>query len=371
MDRIFLAADAGQPDAPVVVRGRDRARELAWADPTLRAHEGRSARGVLEAAAASVAAAVGAPGAAVAFYPGAAAALSAAVAGLPAGRMVAVGATDRLLLRTAAEARAAVAGANTAIIEVDRAGRLELEGVQQALRDGATAVATSVGNQEVGTLQPVAGIAAVCRADGALLVLDATMAAGRAPLPSQWDVLVLDARSWAGGAAVAAVVARPEAGWTAPPAADGPPQLPWLSPAVADCAAAALGLETAVAGLAARAATDMSLTGFLRERLAELPDVQVHGDPQDRLPHVVGFSALYVDAEALLLALDRRGIAVASGSACAAESGQPSHVLAAMGALTSGNVRVTLPIGATEADIAALVAVLPQSLADLRAEAGL
>ena len=69
------------------------------------------------------------------------------------------------------------------------------------------------------------------------------------------------------------------------------------------------------------------------------------GDPVERLPHVVTFSALYVDGESLVDALDRRGMVVASGSACTSSGLEPSHVLAAMGALTHGNVRVTLPLG--------------------------
>ena len=72
----------------------------------------------------------------------------------------------------------------------------------------------------------------------------------------------------------------------------------------------------------------------------------VVGDPVDRLPHVVTFSCLFVDGEALVHELDRRGFAVASGSACTASTLEPSHVLAAMGVLTHGNVRVTLPLAA-------------------------
>ena len=74
-----------------------------------------------------------------------------------------------------------------------------------------------------------------------------------------------------------------------------------------------------------------------------VPDSVVHGDPEARLPHIVTFSCLYVDGEALVTELDRAGFSVSSGSACVADTRQPSHVLAAMGALTHGNVRVSLP----------------------------
>ena len=78
------------------------------------------------------------------------------------------------------------------------------------------------------------------------------------------------------------------------------------------------------------------------------------------------FSCLYVEGEALVTELDRRGFAVSSGSACTASSLEPSHVLAAMGALTHGNVRVSLARGTTEADVERLLAVLPGVVASLR-----
>jgi cysteine desulfurase len=103
---------------------------------------------------------------------------------------------------------------------------------------------------------------------------------------------------------------------------------------------------------------------------ATVPDVEVLGDPDDRLPHLVTFSCLYVDGEALLTALDRRGFAVSSGSSCTASTLEPSHVLVAMGALTSGNVRVSLHEASTDAEIDAFLAVLPSVVAEVRAELG-
>ena len=96
----------------------------------------------------------------------------------------------------------------------------------------------------------------------------------------------------------------------------------------------------------------------------------MHGDPFDRLPHVVTFSCLYVDGEALLGELEKFGIAVGSGSACTSESGKPSHVLAAMGALTHGNVRVVLPRDATGAGVERFLAVLPLAVQRVRNQIG-
>ena len=93
--------------------------------------------------------------------------------------------------------------------------------------------------------------------------------------------------------------------------------------------------------------------------MARIPDVDVVGDPVDRLPHLVTFSCLYVDGEALVTELDRHGFGVASGSACTASTLTPSHVLAAMGALTHGNVRLSLTRETTPEQVEDFLAVLP------------
>jgi cysteine desulfurase len=109
-----------------------------------------------------------------------------------------------------------------------------------------------------------------------------------------------------------------------------------------------------------------ALAGRLLTGLAAIPEVIVHGDPAHRLPHLVAFSVLYIEGEALLLLLDAKGIAVHSGSSCTADTQEPSHVLAAMGAITHGSVRVSFLHDATEADVDRLLEVLPAAVADLR-----
>jgi cysteine desulfurase len=110
----------------------------------------------------------------------------------------------------------------------------------------------------------------------------------------------------------------------------------------------------------------------IRTRVPEtVPDVDVVGDPQRRVPHLVTFSFLHVEGEALVSELDRRGFAVASGSACTASTLEPSHVLAAMGALTHGNVRVSLLPGTSEDEVERFLAELPDVVAQLRARLGM
>ena len=117
-----------------------------------------------------------------------------------------------------------------------------------------------------------------------------------------------------------------------------------------------------------------ALVDRVRDVAARIPGVAVVGDPEDRLPHVVTFSALYVDGEVLLEELARRDLVVGSGSACTSSDLRPSHVLAAMGVLTHGNVRITLPLRAVsptrEADVARLCRELPDAVAAVRRRLG-
>jgi len=142
-------------------------------------------------------------------------------------------------------------------------------------------------------------------------------------------------------------------------------------PNVVAIVAAAASLRAAIQAQQAEAGRLAALVDRIRVTVAtSVPDVQVVGDPLDRLPHIVTFSCLYVDGEALLTALDRRGFAVSSGSSCTSSTLTPSHVLVAMGALTSGSVRVSLHHATSEAEVDQFLAVLPTVVADVRAELG-
>ncbi len=113
------------------------------------------------------------------------------------------------------------------------------------------------------------------------------------------------------------------------------------------------------------------LTERIRARVPELvPDVEVVGDPVRRLPGIVTFSCLYVDGETLLHELDRAGFSVSSGSSCTSSTLTPSHVLKAMGVLSEGNVRVSLPLGTPEEDVTRFLEVLPGAVASVREKLG-
>ncbi|HEY9378149.1 MAG TPA: aminotransferase class V-fold PLP-dependent enzyme, partial [Jiangellaceae bacterium] len=119
------------------------------------------------------------------------------------------------------------------------------------------------------------------------------------------------------------------------------------------------------------AVTHNALVERIRRQVPEsVPDVEVVGHPTERLPHLVTFSCLYVDGEALLTELDREGFAVSSGSSCTASTLRPSHVLEAMGVLTHGNIRISLARTTTAAEVDRFLEVLPDVVQRVRATAG-
>jgi cysteine desulfurase len=108
------------------------------------------------------------------------------------------------------------------------------------------------------------------------------------------------------------------------------------------------------------------LVARIRAAAAAVPDVEVVGDPDERLPHLVTFSVLYASGEALVRELDERGFEVSSGSSCTSSVLEPSHVLVAMGVSTHGSVRVSLSRDTTPDDVDRFCAVLPEVVARVR-----
>jgi cysteine desulfurase len=201
--------------------------------------------------------------------------------------------------------------------------------------------------------------------------VDACAAGGRLPLPEGWATAALSAHKWGGPAGVGVLLVRRRAPWRPPfPADDRADHRETGFENVPAALAAAAALR-AVADDGAAADRQRRLVDRVRTAVAALPDVEVAGDPVDRLPHLLTFSCLYVDGEALVTELDRHGFGVASGSACTADTLEPSHVLAAMGVLTHGNVRLSLGRDTTDDDVDRFLAVLPGVLRRLRAEVGL
>jgi cysteine desulfurase len=249
---------------------------------------------------------------------------------------------------------------------VDEHGRVRLDALEDALREPAGAVAVQVANPEVGTRQPFEEAASLAARLEVPVFTDAAAAVGRVPLPDGWAAAAASAHKWGGPAGVGVLLVRKGTRWRAPFPTDDrldPRQAGFEN--VPGVLAAAAALQAVAADREATTARQRDLVDLVRRELATIPDVSVVGHPTERLPHVVTFSCLYVDGESLVTELDRRGFAVSSGSACTASTLEPSHVLVAMGALTHGNVRVSLGRETMESDVRRFLDVLPGLVKEL------
>jgi cysteine desulfurase len=383
MRRVVLDAAGRAPVLPAAREAFLAALDEGWADPRRLHTEGRRARALLDGAREAVAALVGARTEEVDWAPSHTAALHGAVLTVARGRrrvggVVVVPEVERMAVLDAAAAVPGITGAadgGRVLVPVDRDGRVDLAAFGEAVaRPGVALAAVQHANGEVGTLQPVAQAHAATRAAGVPLLVDAGSSFGHAPVGPEWDVLAVDPGDV--GAPPGATVLVTRAGVRRSPvlAAGGLDDDRWFPGGVSVPAAlaAAVALQAAAARLRTGRDPRAALVDRLRARVAaEVPEVDVVGPATGRLPHVLTFSCLYVDGEAVVTALDRAGFAVASGSACTSATEQPSHVLAAMGALTGGNVRLSLPVGTTAEDVERFCDVLPGVVAGLRREAGL
>jgi cysteine desulfurase len=370
LSEVYLDTASAEPLHPAAREILVRALDAGYADPRRLHQPGRRARMLLENARASVADTLAVAPDEVAFTPSGTHAVHLGLLGLVAGRngaRVIASAVEHSAVMHAGRWHAERGqGARFDTMPVDRVGRLGPEAVAEA--GPADVLAVQAANHEVGTVQPVAELAARF---GGPVFMDACAAGGRLPLPDGWTTAALSAHKWGGPAGVGVLLVRRRAAWRSPfPADDRADHLETGFENVPGALAAAAALR-AVADDRETAERQRRLVDRIRAVVATLPDVDVAGDPVDRLPHLVTFSCLYVDGEALVTELDRCGFGVASGSACTASTLEPSHVLAAMGVLTHGNVRVSLARDTTEDDVDRFLATLPDVLHRLRAEVGL
>lgn len=368
--RVHLDNGGRAPWHPIAREALLQALEDGWADPRRLHAEGRRAARLLDGAREAVAAVLGARTEEVRFTHSHTAALYRAVLAGAAGRRragsrIVVGATER-----AAVLHAADAAGERETIGVDGVGRVDEGAFAAAVAGPGTALAAlQHANGEVGTTQPIERAHDAARAAGVPLLVDAGASLGHARVPDSWDLLAADPADWGGPAGVGVLAAR---GLVRLPGVGPEDPEPWAPGGVSVplAFASAVALEAVQADLAAAGARRRDLVNRIRAAVAAVPDVEVVGDPEARLPHVVTFSFLYVDGEALVTELDREGFAVGSGSACTASTLEPSHVLAAMGVLTHGNVRIALDRATSEADVEGFLQALPTAVARVRETLG-
>lgn len=345
------------------------ALDQGWADPRRLHRPGRSARLLLDNARAVVAESLGARPDEVSFTASGTDAVHRGLLGLARGSRAGGTTVVTPAVEHSAVRHAAAWWGDPVEVGVTATGRVRADELgAAAAAPGVAAAALQTANHEVGTLQPVSEVELPA---GVPLFTDACASMGRVPLPTGWDAAAGSAHKWGGPAGVGVLLVRKGARWRNPFPGDDriDPRVPGFEN-VPGALAAAAALQAVVAERDTVADRQARLVDRIREGVSQIPDVEVVGDPVDRLPHLVTFSCLYVDGEALVHALDRAGFGVASGSACAASTLEPSAVLAAMGALTHGNVRLSLTRDTRGEDVDRLLAVLPPLVADLRAEVG-
>jgi len=377
--RIYLDHNATTPLVPVALERFTAVAASTWGNASSVHHFGQQAKAVLDDARAAVAGLIGAEPSEVIFTAGGTESDNAAIRGAAealeaSGRrhLIASSIEHEAVLQTVkALARR---GWDVTLLPVGQRGVVEPDALAAALTERTAVVSVMHANNEIGTLQPIAALAALARSRGALFHTDAVQTAGKLPVDVQAlgvDLLSLSAHKFGGpkgtgalwvrrGVRLAAFVTggRQERNRRA-----GTENVP----AISGMGAAAQYARQAAAEAAPRIAA-------LRDRLehgvlAGVPDTAVNGDPAARVPNTTNLSFDRVESESLLIALDLEGIAVSSGSACSSGTLEPSHVLRAMGyphPRTLNSIRFSLGGSTTEAEIDHVLAVLPRLVTKLR-----
>src|SRR6266571_3206350 len=355
----YLDAASTTPLHPDARKALEQAVD-AYGDPSRLYGRARRARLLLDQSRERVAAALGARADEVVFTSGGTEAANLAVAGMARGAR-----RRRHLVVSAVEHTAVLAparllepqGFEVTEVGVDHDGRVDPAELAAAVRDDTLLVCLQQANHEVGTVQPVREAAEAAHAHGAALLVDACQAVGRLQdraVDLGADLVAVSAHKCYGPPGVGCLVVR------------GSTRLKPILLGDERERRRRAGMEN-LPGVAAMAAAlearsvEGPAEGPRLERLAERLRAGLGA-----IPDLVAFSVLYVEGEALLLLLDAEGIAVHSGSSCTAGTQEPSHVLAAMGAITHGSVRASFLADATEADVDRLLGVLPGAIEDLR-----
>ncbi len=353
---IYLDANATEPVRPEALAAAVAAMR-AGGNPSSVHAAGRAARRVLEAAREAVAERFGAPASGVVFTSGGTEAIGLAVAGLGAGRRVIIGATEHDAVRAAAP--------GAAVVPVDGDGVMDLEALDRMLGAGDALVCLMLANNETGVVAPVARAAALCRAAGAVLFVDAVQAAGR--MDVRLDTLGAQAMAVSGhkmggvpgaGALLLAdgveVAAVQRGGGQERGRRGGTPALPAIAAMAAACGATRAEL--------------LRLRDRLEAGAAAAGGVVVAAGA-DRLANTSCIVLPGVAAQTQLMALDLAGVAVSAGAACSSGKVARSHVLEAMGlgARAGEAIRVSLPWNAVDADVDGFLAAYAAMAARLAA----
>lgn len=380
--RIYLDHNATTSPRPEVIDLVTRVLRDTWGNASSVHAYGQQAKSVLDEARIRVATLIGADPAEVVLCGSGTESDNLAIRG---AAEVQAEAGRRHLVTTAIEheaVRATMAalgrrGFRITTIPVDASGIVSVDAVREAVTPDTALVSVMHANNEIGTLQPIAEIAAIARASGALMHTDAVQTAGRIPVDVRAlgvDLLTLSAHKFHGPKGAGALFIR-RGVRLAPTLTGGRQERGRRSGTepVATYAGMGLAAELAQAALA----DEPGRLALLRDRLetallAGIPDTVRNGAASPRVPNTTNLSFAGVESESLLIGLDLEGVAVSSGSACSSGTLEPSHVLRAMGcshARALGSVRFSLGASTTEDGIDHAIDVVVRVVTRLQGQA--
>jgi cysteine desulfurase len=264
-------------------------------------------------------------------------------------------------------------GFEITLLDVHENGVVTPEEVASAIRDDTCLVTIMYANNEIGTIQPIAGIGEVCKKKGVLFHTDAVQAAGHLHIDvkaQNIDMLTLSAHKFHGPKGIGALYAR--RGIPLTNIIEGGAQERGKRAGtenVASIVSMAAAFEEACDHIDENAKKISALRDKLIDGLSKIPHSVLNGDREQRLPGNVNFCFEGIEGESLLLLLDQKGISASSGSACTSGSLDPSHVLLAIGRpheIAHGSLRLTLCEWNTEEEVDYMLQVIPEVVSYLR-----
>ena len=383
MRRVYLDHAATTPVDPEVAELMGQVLREVPGNPSSIYAEGRQARALVDRARDEVASAIGADPAEIVFTSGGTEADNLALRGSLKARegeadgLVTTAIEHHAVLDTAHDL-AAHGRARVTVLPVDRDGRVSPDAVHDALDARTAIVSVMHGNNEIGTLQPIGQIGAICRERGVTFHSDAVQTVGALEIDVRTlavDLLSVNAHKFYGPKGVGALYVRKGTRIATVQTGGGQERGRRTG---TENVAGIVGLGAAMRIATAQRAAESARQATLREALiagvrARVPEATLTGHPTERLPNSASFCFRGTQGEALVVSLDLEGFSVSSGSACTSGNTDPSHVLLAIGLdrdLAQGSLRVTLGRDTTAAAVEAFVAALPPIVARLRAASG-
>lgn len=381
--RIYFDHNATTPVDPAVGEMIVRVMTEEFGNASSVHHFGQRAKAVLDEARSSVAALIGAEPSEIVFTSGGTESDNFALRGVaealePTGRRHLIASSiehEAVLVTLKALARR---GWRTTLLPLDPSGIVKPEALAEAVTDDTAIVSVMHANNEIGTIQPIAELARLAHARGALFHTDAVQSIGKIPADVRAlgvDLLSLSAHKFNGPKGAGALWIKRGARVTAI-LTGGKHERSRRAGTENVPAIAGLGVAARLA--AKKVATEGPRLAALRNRLeeailAQVPGTAINGDREPRVPNTTNISFEAVEAESLLIALDLEGIAVSTGSACSSGTLEPSHVLRAMGLpspRTQNSIRLSLGAGNTDAEVDFVVSKLPAIVDKLRSLTG-